>query len=278
MGCLNSDGKFEHVFGNIHLSGPCNRSCYFCIGQHMMDLDKYNNLNKFPLEGLSEFTRQCKDRKIEEVYLTGSNTDPSLYQFSRELRWDLYGNIPTLRRFGLRTNGVAIDLLRKVIPYFDKLSVSIGSLDPEVNCEIMGGPPPDLAQIRQIAGKRDMKVNVLLTSLPQKLGDIVSLCGDLGITRVNVREIYGQPNIGDPFASHLKSHRSIYGMPCYMLHGVEVTYWDVHYVEVESINLFASGRVSSTYPISKGHSDNGIVLPQSSFEFGRHTKQWRSLR
>lgn len=62
MGCLNSEGKFEHWFGNIHLSGRCNRSCYFCIGQHMMVLDKYNVLDKFPLDGLDEFVKQCQEK------------------------------------------------------------------------------------------------------------------------------------------------------------------------------------------------------------------------
>lgn len=55
MGCLNSDGSFSHWFGNIHLSGPCNRKCYFCIGQHMMALDGENNLDTWPLKNIDGF-------------------------------------------------------------------------------------------------------------------------------------------------------------------------------------------------------------------------------
>src|SRR5271166_3303050 len=69
MGCLNDEGKFEHWFGNIHLSGPCNRSCYFCIGQHMMALDKENNLNHIP-KNIGKFLRECMDRNVREICMT----------------------------------------------------------------------------------------------------------------------------------------------------------------------------------------------------------------
>ena len=62
MGCLNADSGFSHWFGNIHLSGPCNRACYFCIGQHMMALDPFNNLDEWPLVGLDDFVRKCQER------------------------------------------------------------------------------------------------------------------------------------------------------------------------------------------------------------------------
>jgi hypothetical protein len=60
MGCLNDDPNhpFPHFFGNIHLSGPCNRSCYFCIGQHMMALDQENSLKRIPTN-IGKFLREC---------------------------------------------------------------------------------------------------------------------------------------------------------------------------------------------------------------------------
>ena len=85
MGCLNSSNKFEHVFANIHLSGPCNRSCYFCIGQHMMDLDPENNLDTWPLLGLDKFVERCNERSITDVFVTGTNTDPMLYKHTAQL-------------------------------------------------------------------------------------------------------------------------------------------------------------------------------------------------
>src|SRR5437762_5702074 len=104
MGCLNSEGQFFHWFANIHLSGPCNRACYFCIGQHMMELDPLNNLNLWPLKNIDEFLDCCLDKDVNEINLTGSNTDPLLYNHIPELKAYLEENIPNLI-FGIRTNG-----------------------------------------------------------------------------------------------------------------------------------------------------------------------------
>ena len=49
---------------------------------------------------------------------------------------------------------------------------------------------------------------------------------------------------------------------------------DVHYVEVESVNLYANGRVSITYPITKGYDPSGVVFPQFTFPGGRVHEQW----
>ena len=48
-----------------------------------------------------------------------------------------------------------------------------------------------------------------------------------------------------------------------------------NYVAVESVNLYAQERISINYPITRGHDETGIVLDQSHFTNGRHTKQWQ---
>ena len=107
MGCLNSKGNFTHWFGNIHLSGPCNRSCYFCIGQHMMAFDSLNVLDQWPLINIDRFVDDCYAKSISEINLTGSNTDPMLYKHIDRLYNYLYETVPNLR-FGIRTNGIKI--------------------------------------------------------------------------------------------------------------------------------------------------------------------------
>ena len=147
MGCLNSNGNFNHWFGNIHLSGPCNRACYFCIGQHMMALDSLNNLNKWPLKNIDVFVDECLEKGISEVNVTGSNTDPLLYDHMNELYEYLKDRIPNLK-FGLRTNGVLLESRPDRWKMFDKLSISITSLDPEMYCRTMGmGTPPNVEKI-----------------------------------------------------------------------------------------------------------------------------------
>jgi sulfatase maturation enzyme AslB (radical SAM superfamily) len=269
MGCLNSQGQFAHWFGNIHLSGPCNRSCYFCIGQHMMALDSFNTLDVFPLPGLDEFIEHCRARHVQTVYLTGTNTDPLLYRHISSL----FARIYTAGfRLGIRTNGIAFTPERWI--WFDEASVTVCSLNPKISHAMMGGPPPDLPRILEHSRQYDLKVNIVLG--PENLHEIeetLTALARMGVPRVNLREPYGQPNQSNPMRFYRQTGTR-YGMPFYDWDGMEVLYWDVHYVEVESVNLYASGRVSEAYPITQGCSDDGRVQPQSEFTGGRVRMQW----
>lgn len=276
MGCLNSEGKFEHWFGNIHLSGNCNRSCYFCIGQYMMSLDKYNVHDKFPLDGLDEFVKQCKAKGITEVNITGTNTDPMLYKHTQKLKDYLLQHIPNLF-FKIRTNAVSsnYDLLK----LYDGGSITICSFDKDIYRKMMGqGAPPNLDKLLDhVSHWTDLKINIVLGIENVENGDVLKTIEKLvsyGIPKINLREPYGQPHVGNPISS-LQSTLTIFGNPTYIIENTSITYWDVHYTEVESINLYANGIVSDTYPITKGHDpENGIVVDQSQWTQGRHYEQW----
>jgi hypothetical protein len=290
MGCLNSGQGFDHWFANIHLSGPCNRSCYFCIGQWMPGQDMNNNLDSvLPLRGYDEFLSECRARNITEVNITGTNTDPLLFEnlelLINQLAYDGFTNI------GMRTNAVKTDRLLNVIALLDKFSISVTSFDPELYAKTMGqGEPPTMDQMEQIvkrAGitKTAVKLNAVLcpeTVIFNEVFDTVMTAGKLGIPKVNLREPYGQAHIGNPMAASFfgEPDKLVFGNPCYIVSypdygNVEVTYWDVHYTEVESVNLYADGKVSLDYPISRGHSDTlGEVHGQRHFKRGRQAPQW----
>ena len=276
MGCLNSEGQFQHWFSNIHLSGPCNRSCYFCIGQHMLAVDKFNNLDTWPLDNIKEFVQTLNSMDIKEINLTGTNTDPLLYKHPVELISYLRESVQDAR-IGIRTNGAMIKGREDIWSLYDKGSVTICSFDREIYQKMMGqGTPPDLEYILSITNFRDaLKVNVVLG--PENSGDdLLNTMYELerlGVRRANLREPYGQPHIGAPKYWTSMGYRL--GMPVYSFNTLEVMYWDVHYVEVESVNLYANGYISKTYPVTKGHDhDNGIVLEQVNFPGGRVAKQW----
>lgn len=282
MGCLNSNENFSHWFGNIHLSGPCNRSCYFCIGQHMMSLDSYNTLDTWPLNGLDKFVANCLRRDVHEVNVTGTNTDPLLFKHTAKLRMILEKAIPNLR-LGLRTNGAVFLSRPEIVAQYDKGSVTICSADPDVYRAMMGcGDVPDIKAIIKLArtmGWIDIKANVVIGpencsgDNPDVLKTIQKLA-DAGFNKINLREPYGQSHVGNPLAFRIPDAYTL-GMPTYQMGGASVVYWDVHYVEVESVNLYASGHVSETYPITKGHDPiRGVVKDQSNFGHGRHRKQW----
>ena len=274
MGCLNSLGQFNHWFGNIHLSGPCNRRCYFCIGQHMMALDAINNLDQWPLKNIDYFIDQCIKHNINEINVTGSNTDPLLYQHLDKLHSYLSHKINNLV-FGIRTNGISFQPHHWQL--IDKLSISITSLDNDLYLKTMGcGQPPNIEFI--INQHKPLKINTVLCPETVNSGDVFNTIyqlADLGIQTINLREPYGQPHIGNPLSSWICDYLT-HGMPTYIVQDCHVTYWDVHYVEVESVNLYSNGKVSSTYPVSKGHCDTtGKVLSQDNFKVsGRVCQQW----
>lgn len=280
MGCLNSNQGFSHWFGNIHLSGPCNRSCYFCIGQHMMALDPLNNLDRWPLDNIEYFVERCLAHGVREINLTGSNTDPLLYKHTPELAAYLREKIPGAI-LGLRTNGALTYEAKDLWALYDKGSVSVTSLDYGLYKDTMGqGQPANFSQILEVAPFLP-KVNVVLC--PETCIDSDDLMQTImglngwGIERINLREPYGQPRIGDPMPRFgFEQIDTLLGMPVYEYQGTRITYWDVHYVEVESVNLYANGKVSITYPITKGHCDHtGNVKDQGHFpDSGRVRQQW----
>lgn len=272
MGCLNSEGQFSHWFGNIHFSGPCNRSCYFCIGQYMQSLESLNNLSKWPLDSLDTLIQECEKREVKEINLTGTNTDPFLYEHIPELRKRL-----SAFKLGVRTNGALILSRPDLWTLFDKASISIHSFNSDTYKKIMGqGEPPDLKSIVLLDPFKPIKINVVLC--PENISSIPSILSEIsecGIKQVNLREPYGQPHLGNPLLDPIQRVR--YGMPVYEIFGMEVMYWDVHYVEVESVNLYANGNVSTTYPITKGYAPEGKVLGQDHWtKSGRHFQQWQS--
>lgn len=281
MGCLNSNQNFSHWFGNIHFSGPCNRSCYFCIGQHMMALDPLDTLTAWPLPGLDAFVEACTRRDVTEVNLTGSNTDPMMYRHITRLAEFLRSRIEGLV-LGIRTNGTRVEWRAEEWRQFDKASISITSFDPAIYRNTMGnGKPPNVARILAMAGPRDIKANVVLCPeiLGDDLGRTLTELERLGVRRINLREPYGQPHIGDPLRGIAVRDGGVLGMPSYKWGRARVTYWDVHYCEVESVNLYANGRVSEDYPITRGHDERGTVLDQSHFtQSGRVRPQWVTVQ
>lgn len=291
MGCLNSEGQFAHWFSNIHYSAKCNRSCYFCIGQHMMGLDSLNNLHQWPLPGLDEFVQQLIAKSIREVNVTGTNTDPLLATNLDRLKAYLSERIPNLL-FGCRTNGIAIFSHPSRWVLFNKASISLTSLNNSIYRKTMGnGRPPNLSKIKELCNSGigpswdKIKINIVLC--PELLEDkdilyTISHLNNLGITRINLREPYGQPEIGFRFQELIEKDRQFWklgmvlGNPCWDYYNTKVVLWDIHTTEVESINLYANGVVSTTYPITKGYDPvNGKVEGQEKFlTSGRIRPQW----
>lgn len=245
-----------------------------------MALDSENNLSTFPLKNFDRFISACKERNIGEVNITGTNTDPLLYKSIPKLVKALRDSINGVT-VGIRTNGALAEKMIDQLKLFDKVSFSIHSTNPDVYRKIMGqGNVPNLSYL--LPSLKRVKVNVVLCKENIENGDVFQTIEHLinsGVKTINLREPYGQPHVGDPMKSNgFISKETILGMPVYKIGNTKIVYWDVHYVEVESVNLYANGNVSEDYPITRGHDVTGNVSDQSHFPGGRIQEQWISLR
>lgn len=245
-----------------------------------MGVDHLNILDVYPVRGYRRFIQTCQDTETREVYLTGTNTDPTLYRHLPQLLEDLHGEA-YFTKVGLRTNGVS-EVSDDVLSLITHMSLSCPSVDTKVYVENMGmGIPPDIGRWvrRCVRVGVALRVNVVLTPsvLPGLMAYLKRL-SSVGVQSVNLREPYGQSRVGNPLTRQ-EPIRYRFGMPVYDIYGMDVMYWDVHYVEVESVNLYANGHVSVTYPVSKGHDfDKGVVRDQTQWGVGRQTMQWRGRR
>jgi hypothetical protein len=123
-----------------------------------------------------------------------------------------------------------------------------------------------------------IKLNVVLGPENKdtfELTRTINWAAKCGVRKINLREPYGQPHVGNPF-QYIVEDDIRYGMPVYRYWDSEVTYWNVHTVEVESVNLYANGVVSTDYPVTRGHDPlGGAVHDQSHWATpGRHVEQW----
>ena len=236
----------------------------------MMELDKFNNLNEWPLKNINEFIMLCKKHLIKEIFLTGTNTDPLLFKHHEKLTEILKENGFIV---GIRTNGTAKNFLKELSLY-DKGSLTICSTNHVINKKMMGGEPPNISAVLNFI--KDLKVNIVLgnENIGIDIWKTINNIYDFGIRKVNLREPYGQPHIGWESFMTKEYNCNHLGMPQWFFKDMLITYWDVHYVEVESVNLYASGRISEDYPITRGYSEKGSVMPQYNFRSGRHNKQW----
>jgi molybdenum cofactor biosynthesis enzyme MoaA len=277
MGCLDHpDTKFDHWSSNIHFSGPCNLDCYYCIGQFMPHLENYNSLNTAPedMAGLDRFIEEVTKRGISEVTLTGTNTDPLLYKHIPALAKYLRERIPDLR-LGIVTNGQTfpknMSWLSAPPTYgeqalahtFQRVVLSVPTFDPDLYRQIEGGgKPPGVWQWRTALWHTTFEVNVIL--LPEVLPGLWRTVAELinaRVPRVNLREPYGFQRAGNPMMPALPD-KHLFGQPQYSMGTTVLTYWDVYRVQIQSVNLFANGRVTTDYAVTRGYHPDGKVIEQ----------------
>lgn len=98
--------RSKYTFANINFLDRCNLDCKFCLGKDVQKhIKSERSLNKhfrhFP--NLVPYLNLLIDNNIQQIYLTGLNTDPLLYKYLKSFidylyEWEFY--------VGIRTNGL----------------------------------------------------------------------------------------------------------------------------------------------------------------------------
>ena len=234
-------------FANILFSGPCNRTCPFCIGLMMPDRVNGNSLDVFPPRNIDGFIREVERLRIRQVVFTGTTTDPQLYRHEAALLALLRRHLPPEVQYSVHTNAVLALRKMDVFNLYDKACISFPSFEPETYARMMGSRHvPDLERILA-ASKIPVKISCVINE--HNAGEIdafLARCRQIGVRRVVLRKLYGETREWDllrglPIA---RMHRN---SPVYDLDGMEVTYWDFEQSGSTSINLFSDGTLGTSY-------------------------------
>ncbi|MBN1995001.1 MAG: radical SAM protein [Anaerolineae bacterium] len=253
-------------FANILFAGPCNLRCPYCIGRQVDATLNQNNLDKFPLRNLDRFVHLLQKNKIAQIVFTGTTTDPQLYRHEARLLAWLREKLPPLKngteekeaQYSLHTNGQLALRKMDVFNQYNRVCLSLPSFNPDTYRKMTGSARvPNLAEIMRQA-KIPVKVSCLINEHNvEELAGFLERCGETGVKRLVLRQMYGDPrkwDTGDSLLGRLPQVSVYQNNPVYDFHGMEVTYWNFQHTASRSLNFFSNGAISPHYLLVKARS------------------------
>jgi MoaA/NifB/PqqE/SkfB family radical SAM enzyme len=241
----------QYDFANILFAGPCNARCPFCIGRQIDPRLSVNNLREFPLRNLDRFIELILAHAIKQVVFTGTTTDPQLYRYEARLLDYLRRQLPGDTQYSLHTNGrLALQKL-DTFNLYDRACISFPTFSPITYFKMMGvRGVPDLAHIVSRA-QIPVKISCVVNECNRhELPDFLERCQAIGIQRLVVRQLYGDPH-ALPVIAGLVWRSSYRGNPIYDYRGMIVTLWNFDQCDCRSLNLFSDGTISADYLLAK---------------------------
>lgn len=262
----------QYSFANINLLGKCNADCFFCLGKDIPELlTQHNQINTYYTEwqNFETFLNQCKENKIEKLYITGQNVDSLQYRFLAELIDYLQNNNFTV---GLRTNGYLaeqnIDTINKCK---NSIGYSIHTLNAETNDAIMKRKDmPNWTKILKATTNPRVAIVINRYNLAEFWSLMLYLQDFDNIKYVQVRRVSTdtrkQQLMPDILAYEelyktirnqgYRPNRTFYGAECYQMFGLETVFWRTVQTSVNSMNYFTDGTISPEYFIVQGYLNN----------------------
>jgi len=203
--------------------------------------------------------------QIRQVVFTGTDTDPQLYQHEARLLVHLRKRLSSKTQFSLHTNGRLALRKIEIFNQYDRVTLSLPSFQPATYQQMMGVPgPPDLSDILRKA-RIPVKISCLVTTgNANEIPQFLAHCRTLGVQRVVLRKRFGEHKPWEQITSFDRlpfipqdEYRS---NPVNNFQGMEVTLWDFDQCTSKSINLFASGLISSTYLLTEAQTTPNAPL------------------
>ena len=218
------------MFANILFSGPCNARCPFCIGNILDSKLNQNNLNLFPLHNMEEFFDKLIEKKITEISISWTNTDPLLYQHHEKLIWYIREKIPEAK-ISLHTNGRLLVKKKDIAILYDRIALSLASFEESTYKLMMWvSGIPDIKHIVENID-RPLKISCIVTQ--DNLSEIKSFvrkCKTLDIKRLVFRKLYqdkqGRKTYINPDILWWKLISNFANNPVYDFNWMEITLWN----------------------------------------------------
>ena len=271
--------RSDYSFANIHLFGPCNVDCYFCLGKDLeKTFSKYDHTKTHfaDFRNFDTFLHNVEALGIKKVYLTGQNTDALVYKYVGELADFMKSRSIG---FGIRTNGfLALKKMEEINKCTLSVHYSIHSLRQETQQKILGRPDiPSWEDIVCLTNGPRIKIAIVLTR--HNVGEIWEILSFLEpyrdrIDYVQIRKVctdnrYDELEedmlLFESFERKLiKSYDSIGSFETakeYKINGLRVSLWRTVGTTVNSLNYFTDGTISGDYFVIEGYSlANGLRL------------------
>lgn len=262
--------KGAYSFANINMLGPCNLDCFFCLGKDLPEVGVENQLRDHFSEwrGLGRYLDQCKSYGIQNIYLTGFNTDPLIYRHLEELVDYLQDQAGFC--VGIRTNGVAaknkIDIINRCRK---SVSYTLLSRSPAVLEQIAGRAViPDFDSVFRGVQIPQRVATVVTRQNKDEVLDLIEFTSRYPqIKYFQVRRVSTETRFdrlrGDilAFEELLEEVRGkgfsqsgdFEKAPIFNIYGVPVTFWRTVETSVNSINYFTNGVMSDQYFVVDGY-------------------------
>lgn len=255
--------KKEIRFANINFVGRCNARCFFCIGEEadkktkgMFDL----HFSHFP--NLDAFLSDCKTHEIVKLYLTGLDSEPSIYPYLKEFVEYLKDQGFSV---GIRTNGV------KIIDYGmfdDEVSVSIHSFSETIN-KLIGLPTVDFAAFREKLECVNHRYALVVNRFNEDgiIDTLHELCKDENARYIQIRQLCTD-ELDEKYKEDLEAFGRIEakikstcrkvsefdGCESFEFDGKEVCVWKPMSNDTNSWNYFIDGKISKSYFVLESYN------------------------